>query len=75
MRCWIRGEEAEGLSRFCGRGVRKKHTRTCAFLFETWEDGAVLRGLAVEDALWCGACKPRPDPMMDGQLVKRGRPR
>jgi hypothetical protein len=71
MRCWVGGEEAEGVCRFCGRAVCKQHARTRAFLFEAWDDGGHLRALAVEDALWCGVCKVRPDPI-DADFLKKG---
>ena len=63
MRCWVCGASAEGVCRFCGRGTCKAHARTRPFLFETWQDGDTLRGLAVEDALFCGVCKARPEPV------------
>ena len=62
MRCWVCGAAAEGVCRFCGRGVCKTHARTRPFVFEAWEQQGTLRGLAVEDALHCGVCKVRPDP-------------
>ena len=34
-----------------------------AFLFAAWPTAAGLRGLAIEDAVWCGVCHPRPDPI------------
>jgi hypothetical protein len=49
--------------RFCGRGICKTHARTKAFLFEAWERNGRLEGLAVPDALHCGVCKPRPEPV------------
>lgn len=63
MRCWVGGEEAEGVCRFCGRAICKRHVKTRPFLFETWNDSGGLRGLAIEDALWCGVCKMRPEPI------------
>ena len=63
MRCWIGGEEAEGVCRFCGRGVCKTHAQTKAFLLEVWQDGEHLRALAVQDALYCGVCQLHPDPI------------
>jgi len=63
MRCWVGGEEAEGMCRFCGRAVCKKHARMRAFLFETWQEPEHLRALAVEDALWCGVCQVRETPL------------
>ena len=71
MRCWVGGEEAEGVCRFCGRAVCKAHARMRAFLLETWEDAGTLRGLAVEDALYCGVCRPHPEPT-DVGFLKRG---
>ena len=63
MRCWLCGGSAEGICRFCGRAVCKTHARTQAFLFEAWQDRDELLGLAVEDALFCGVCKVRPEPV------------
>ena len=63
MRCWVGGEEADGICRFCGRGVCKQHARTRAFLFEAWEDHGILRGLAVDNALFCNVCEPRAEPI------------
>lgn len=76
MRCWVCGAVAEGVCRFCGRGVCKAHARTRAFLFESWEDDGRLLGLAVADALHCGICKVRPDPIpldfLRGERERRG---
>jgi hypothetical protein len=63
MRCWIGGEEAEGTCRFCGRAVCKRHAKMHSSLLQVWEDEGSLRGLAVEDALWCGICKIHPNPI------------
>ena len=63
MRCWIGGEEAEGVCRFCGRAVCKVHAKTRAFLFEAWENAEHLYGLAIEDALYCGVCQVHKEPI------------
>jgi hypothetical protein len=63
VRCWVCGATADGACRFCGRGVCKTHARTQAFLFAAWPTKAGLRGLGVEDALWCGVCHLRSDPV------------
>lgn len=63
MRCWVCGAAAEGMCRFCGRGVCKAHARTRAYLFEAWENDGHLQGLAVADALHCGVCKVRDEPV------------
>lgn len=71
MRCWVCGGNAEGVCRFCGRGVCKTHARTRPFLFEVWERDGRLDGLAVEDALHCGVCKVRPEPI-DVDFLRKG---
>ena len=63
MRCWVCGATADGVCNFCGRGICKTHAKTQAFLFAAWPTAAGLRGLAIEDAVWCGVCHPRPDPI------------
>jgi hypothetical protein len=70
VRCWVCGGDAEGVCRFCGRAICKTHARTKPFLFDTWDDGGRLRALGIEDALHCGVCKPRPDPV-DADFLKR----
>jgi len=62
------GAAAEGVCRFCGRAVCQPHARTRAFLFEVWEQDGELRGLAIEDALYCGVCSPRSQPVGLGFL-------
>jgi hypothetical protein len=57
------GGSAEGICRFCGRAICKQHARTQAFLFDVWRTSLGLRGLAIDDALWCGVCRPRPEPI------------
>ena len=63
MRCWVCGAAAEAVCKFCGRGICKAHARTQAFLFAAWPTSSGLRGLAIEDAVWCGVCHPRENPI------------
>jgi hypothetical protein len=60
--------------RFCGRAVCKDHAKTKSFLFEAWAQGESLRGLAVQDALFCGVCNPRADPVDLAFLLDAARP-
>lgn len=54
-----------GACRFCGRGTCREHTRQQPFVIDVFRgkrhDG--LRALVVEDAVHCGVCKPRGDPV------------
>ncbi|MGH2547092.1 MAG: hypothetical protein ACRDHV_04030 [Actinomycetota bacterium] len=52
-----------GTCRFCGRGICEDHVQTHPFILELYRDGDVTKVLAVEDALYCGACTPRPEPL------------
>ena len=49
----------------CGRGVCENHAQTKPYILELYRNGAdgAPRALVVEDALFCGACTPRPDPV------------
>ena len=63
MRCWVCGGPSDGVCRFCGRGVCKEHARTRAFILEIFGGSQDLKGLALDDALYCGICQPRPEPI------------
>ena len=63
MDCWHCRRSALGVCRFCGRGVCEDHAETLPYVLELFRIGDVTRALVVEDALFCGACHPRPDPL------------
>jgi hypothetical protein len=65
MMCWHCKLPACGCCRFCGRGVCPDHLTTRPYPIAVWRGGpaATPRTLVVEDALHCGACTPRPDPV------------
>jgi hypothetical protein len=63
MVCWHCRRTAVGACRFCGRGVCEDHAQERAFVLELYRGGDTTRALVVEDALFCGACTPRPDPI------------
>ena len=62
MDCWHCRRTAVGTCRFCGRGICEDHVETKPFVLDLFGREPV-RGLVVEDALYCGACTPRPDPI------------
>jgi hypothetical protein len=43
--------------------VCENHARTRPFILELIERSEPTRALVVEDALHCGTCHPRPDPI------------
>lgn len=65
MDCWHCKKSAVGSCRFCGRGVCEDHAQTEPYIFGlfTGGDPPATRALVVEDALYCGACTIRPDPV------------
>jgi hypothetical protein len=64
MNCWHCRLVAVGTCRFCGRGLCENHVENKAFVIslDRTTEG-VSRALVVEDALYCGVCRPRPDPV------------
>ena len=64
MDCWHCRRTAVGACRFCGRGICEDHAKTHPFVLELFRSGdAPIKALVVDDALFCGACSPRPDPL------------
>lgn len=63
MDCWHCRRTAVGTCRFCGRGVCEDHAKTKPFVLELFRANESTKALVVEDALFCGACKPRPAPI------------
>lgn len=63
MDCWHCRRTAVGVCRFCGRAVCENHASTRPYLLEVLDNRTPVRALVVEDALHCGGCTPRPDPI------------
>jgi len=69
MNCWHCERPAHGTCRFCGRGLCKEHAQTLPHIEAIYQgEGATLKALVVADALWCGVCKPKEDPVELPQL-------
>jgi hypothetical protein len=63
MDCWHCRRTAVGTCRFCGRGVCEDHAKTKPFILDLFRADETTKALVVEDALFCGACTPRPAPV------------
>jgi hypothetical protein len=61
--CWQCRRTALGTCRFCGRGVCEDHADEKPFIMVLFRGQGPTRALVVEDALHCGVCTPRPDPI------------
>jgi hypothetical protein len=65
MDCWTCEKTALGSCRFCGRGACREHAQLRPFivsLFRARTD-QVVNAVVVEDALHCGVCSPRGEPV------------
>ncbi|HEX9268407.1 MAG TPA: hypothetical protein VF998_01065 [Candidatus Limnocylindria bacterium] len=65
MDCWTCERPALASCRFCGRGACREHAKVHPFILEVvrGKKHDVLRALVVEDAIHCGVCKPRDEPV------------
>lgn len=63
MDCWHCRRSAVATCRFCGRAVCEDHAREKPFVLELYRGPSSTKALVVEDAIHCGACTPRPDPI------------
>jgi len=65
MDCWHCPRSARGVCRFCGRGLCEDHALEHPYILDLYRsrDQERMKVLVVEDALHCGICTPRPDPV------------
>ena len=64
MKCFHCEEEARGVCIFCGRALCKAHMKTMPAILTIYVGEAnVPKAVVVSDALWCGVCKPQPEPI------------
>lgn len=49
--------------RFCGRSVCENHVKTRPFILQLFQRDGATKALVVDDALHCGACAVRPNPV------------
>jgi hypothetical protein len=64
MNCWHCDRPAHGSCRFCGRALCKEHAKSMPFILEIYRRAeGPHKALVVADALYCGVCKPKEDPV------------
>jgi hypothetical protein len=63
MKCWVCGRPSNGICRFCGRAICSdcaKAAKTKPFILALFKNKQEQNAaIVVEDALYCGVCKPR----------------
>ncbi len=65
MLCFHCDKPAHGVCRFCGRALCKDHMKNrIPYIVTIYVgEGHVPKAVAVADALYCGVCKPQPEPI------------
>lgn len=63
MNCWHCRRTAVALCKFCGRSVCENHVQTRPYILQLHKPATVTKALVVEDAVWCGDCTPKPNPI------------
>lgn len=64
MVCYQCNITAVGVCKFCGRGVcHDCHSKMPFILAVYVGENETPKTIVVADALWCGQCKPQPEPI------------
>ena len=65
MNCCRCEKQAEAVCRFCGRAVCADHLQTMNYIVTVYSSVSkqVSKSLVVADAVYCGVCKPQPEPL------------
>lgn len=64
MQCWKCGNSAVGVCAFCGRAVCKEHVSQMPAIMTIYVgDNKTPKAIVVADALYCGICRPLPEPI------------
>jgi hypothetical protein len=64
MKCFHCEQEARGVCIFCGRAPCNEHMKTMPAILTIYVGEANTPKAVVEsDALYCGVCKPQPEPI------------
>jgi hypothetical protein len=63
MDCWHCRRTAVATCRFCGRAICEDHVQVHPYILELFKSQDSTKALVVEDAVFCGACTPRPAPL------------
>jgi hypothetical protein len=64
MLCFHCEQPARGVCIFCGRALCKEHLKKMPSVITIFVgDRNVPKAVVVADALFCGLCKPQPEPI------------
>lgn len=68
MMCSQCDEAARGMCRFCGRGVCSSHHQSLPYIVGLYGN-TPAKAIVVGGALWCGVCRPQPEPIAMPELT------
>ncbi len=64
MECIRCKKTAQAICRFCGRAVCEEHIEKMNYIITVYMGtGQIPKSLVVADAVFCGICKPQPEPL------------
>jgi hypothetical protein len=64
MNCWHCDRPAHATCPFCGRAVCREHAKDMPRILAIFRsDEGGHKALVVGDAVWCGVCQPKEDPV------------
>ena len=64
MECWQCGAPASGVCQFCGRAVCREHAKKMPHILTVYVgQGQIPKAIVTADALYCGICRPQPEPI------------
>ncbi len=64
MKCFHCDDDARGVCQFCGRALCKSHMKKMPAILTIYVGEAnIPKAVVVSDALFCGVCKPQPEPI------------
>lgn len=69
MNCFHCDRPAHGICRFCGRAVCREHIQTLPHIEALYQsEQKIQKALVVPEAIYCGVCHPKDDPVDLPQL-------
>ena len=64
MQCIRCKKPAQAVCRFCGRAVCEEHIQNMNYIITVYSGHSQIpKSLVVADAVFCGICKPQPEPL------------
>lgn len=64
MLCFKCDKPARGVCGFCGRALCEDHQQHSPYIVTMYVgENQTPKAIVVGDALFCGACKPQPEPI------------